>query len=789
MTKGVYLSIMRTCKVFVTLLITVHCVCTFLYAQDENRSKEMEEFDFANGLLSRGMYDMAAKGYEDFIKRYAKSSYLESAEYRKAEAYFLSGKYDKAIEGFSSFLKKYPSTEITDKARLRIAQSYYLRDDYAQAQKMLSELKDKESVAVPAKYYLANVYHKQGDYTTSMNMLKGVLSEVNDAEYTAFTHISIGDIYAELGKYPEAAEAYKKASISTPNKSLVEQALSLAGGAYYVAGDYENAKVFYKKVTDTVGGSDVYDQSAVGLFLTLYKNGEYDVVTEYLETILPLVKDENAKAQMLFIAGNSYFNEDRFSNAEKIYAEAANLYPDTKFGVKSKLNECWMLYKLGEHEKCLSSIEAYEEKTKDQLDEVLYIRAKVFKDTGKQQDALATYERIVKEFKNSDFHREALYDIGWAYNDSGQPLKAIGVFDAFVQEYPEDPRAPEILLKVSQEKFTLGQYDEAIRGYTTFLSRFGDHSFKENVLYQLGAAYIEKKEYNNAIAAYKDLIKEFPDSRILRYAIFGTGKAYQEKQEWKEAIGTYSKIISSGEKDELYARASEARAYCYFQKGPHEKAAQCYFDLMMNIIDFTLSDGVYQWVADFYLTDGNNERSLKVIEVLTGKYPDLASGGEILYMVAENKRQMGDKDEAIRYFNKAISSEVSSPYLERSYLGLGRTYLGMADHANALQFLEKALEEHKDNITGAMARFEIGNSNFQTGNFEEAAKQYMMVAILYSDDDLCPRALLKAGQSFKKAGKTDEAEDAFNELMKKYPDDPLFKEARKELGRLENENQ
>ena len=39
-------------------------------SQEKDANVEAEEFDFANGLFSRGMYDMAIEGYKDFLKKY-----------------------------------------------------------------------------------------------------------------------------------------------------------------------------------------------------------------------------------------------------------------------------------------------------------------------------------------------------------------------------------------------------------------------------------------------------------------------------------------------------------------------------------------------------------------------------------------------------------------------------------------------------------------------------------------------------------------------------------------------
>ena len=91
------------------------------------------------------------------------------------------------------------------------------------------------------------------------------------------------------------------------------------------------------------------------------------------------------------------------------------------------------------------------------------------------------------------------------------------------------------------------------------------------------------------------------------------------------------------------------------------------------------------------------------------------------------------------------------------------------------------MEKHNDNKTSAFVRFEIGNVYFKKDSFEEAAKQYMMVAILYDEKNLCSSALFQAGISFLKIGKDDEADEAFKELIQRYPESTASAKAKSYL--------
>ena len=62
-----------------------------------------------------------------------------------------------------------------------------------------------------------------------------------------------------------------------------------------------------------------------------------------------------------------------------------------------------------------------------------------------------------------------------------------------------------------------------------------------------------------------------------------------------------------------------------------------------------------------------------------------------------------------------------------------------------------------------------GDVQVERGNFDEAGKAFMSVALLYDDPAITPRALEKAASAYQRAGKSDEAVRATQQLRDKYP--------------------
>lgn len=779
----------RAFIVFPAAFFLASCVSSFCATQETqaNAGNEIEEFDFANGLFSRSMYDLAVDSYRDFIKDHPGSKFTELAKFRIGESYFLARKYKEALDQFEAFLREYPSDDLAFKAKLRAGHIYALLGDNAKAQAVLSPLATggTDETANGAKYYLAAMYLKKGEYTTSEKLLDSILSSPKAGPYTVFAYMNLGDILSGRKDHLKAGAAYKSANELATEATTRAQAAYRAGGAYYLAGDYSTAAGLYKQITDAQETSEIFDPAAVGLMSSLSGAKNYDGAMEASNILLTRARSDETKAQIMCIAGNCLFNKENYAEAKTVYADAYAKYPAAKYGLKAGLNVGWALYKLGDLAGSLSWVEAFMAKTKELGDEAMYLKAKLLADMGRKEEAMALYKAVTETYKDSGFSKESLYDTAWLMSGSGQPGAAISHFELFAEKYPDDSRSPAALLKAGQDNLEQKRFKEAEADYTKFLARYSKDPLKEKVAYQLGRAYLEEGDNDKAIETYTAFLREFPASKGKESAVFSIGQAHRKKQEWDKAMEKFSSLVTDP-RSGIYGKSMESLAYCFFETGDYEKTAATYFDLIQRKPDYKLPDGIYRWVADYYLKKSQPKESIAALKARAEKYPEAASSGEISYLYGENYKMIGDAAKAAESYAKAINENAPAPYLERAHLGLGMVYASQNQNEKAIEEYGKALEGEKDNMTGALARIEIGNVKFKSGDTAGAAKEYMMVAILYDDEDVCSRALFRAAEAFEKSGAPGKAVDTLNELIKRYPENALAKKALEEIGRLKS---
>src|SRR5271170_7685245 len=120
---------------------------SYTYAQES--IKESEQLDFAQGLLSRGMYDMAILQYQKFISDYPHSSSLQEAYLSLGEGYFLSQDFNKAIDIFNQFIQLYPHSDQLPVSLLRLGQIALQQKKYDDALKEFTSIDAQKQLKGP----------------------------------------------------------------------------------------------------------------------------------------------------------------------------------------------------------------------------------------------------------------------------------------------------------------------------------------------------------------------------------------------------------------------------------------------------------------------------------------------------------------------------------------------------------------------------------------------------------------------------------------------------------------
>ncbi len=129
----------------------------------------------------------------------------------------------------------------------------------------------------------------------------------------------IGDMYAAIGRLPEAEESYRRAAAGSDEETVFAQAYVGLGNAALERGDYAAAKEAFEKALDSAG--DYFD-ARLGLGKALFFLGDYDESIATLETAQLQAPRSIA---LLYYLGNSYQAAGLHEQAEHSFARIGEL--------------------------------------------------------------------------------------------------------------------------------------------------------------------------------------------------------------------------------------------------------------------------------------------------------------------------------------------------------------------------------------------------------------------------------------------------------------------------------
>ena len=98
-----------------------------LAKQEETLASQMQQvtptelFQTAEARLAKKSFDLAAKGFGDYLSRFPKGALVDVATFDLGEAYFGLKKWESAGRQFGIYLEKYPKSSLTPSARIKYA--------------------------------------------------------------------------------------------------------------------------------------------------------------------------------------------------------------------------------------------------------------------------------------------------------------------------------------------------------------------------------------------------------------------------------------------------------------------------------------------------------------------------------------------------------------------------------------------------------------------------------------------------------------------------------------------
>ncbi len=337
------------------------------------------------------------------------------------------------------------------------------------------------------------------------------------------------DALCRLNRFDEAIPLLQRLRIEYPDSPLLRRALKLTADAQIGRKDYRSALAMYQYfITRYPAGQDSIAASfqlafcreelgdrdaAVARYRAIWRDYPASPFAERADEALrrlaadgvavpPYTPDE------LLQRGNTLYSLRRYPQALAVFDAISSAQP-AEFRRRVSLKRGLAQYRARRYrdaEKTLAGLDGGPLAGSD-ADEIAFWHARALDRTGRKDEALATYRRVVETWPRSSLADDALLYAASVLKGRGRWDDARAMLDRIVATYPDCGLKQTALWQSGWAAYQAKEYPAAVAAFTKLTSSGG---YREKALYWSGRAHQAAGEPDAATQCYTALRTEFP---------------------------------------------------------------------------------------------------------------------------------------------------------------------------------------------------------------------------------------------------------------------------------------
>ena len=637
------------------------------------------------------------------------------------------------------------------------------------------------------------------------NDLKTYLEQYPYTTYKDEVYFMSGVLYAEKGKWKNAAKALEQADYKALSRPHQPDYQFYRGYVNLMLQEYERAITYFALLRKS---TNPYTQKATYYWgYCQYKLQRYD---KALPAFLSLENVSEYQETVPYFIAQSYYAQGDFAEAQA-RAEEMLVVSGQQSVVSGQEGELHRMlgeiyYRKGDYKQAVNHLKAYEQAAKasaqsrqvgmqsDKQTEApataevpivrndIYLLGMAEYQIGAYQDAV-THLKQIKQEKDT-ISESANLTLGHAYRKLGQQEQAKMAYQAAIS-YGLTPRISEEALY----NYTLCTYEhssalgESVKAFTAFLKLYPQSQYREQIFTLLSDAFMRSKNYQAALNVLDSLSPAVggvggeleTTKQYLRYQLgvdaFLQGKM-EKSREWMTAVidsGQKSVVRSQGYTTEAYYWRAEAAYRLHDYEGCVGDVARYFAQPdVRRSANYPAAMYLYGYALfSLHRYDEANKQFLRYIDQGGGQGGNDPTYADALNRLGDCAFNARDFRNAIAYYGQVIDQNATgSDYatFQKGYAqGLLRKY---NDKIKTMQTLV-ARYPKSDYADDGM--YEIARAQLQLEDESAAIETYGQLLQTYPNSNYARKSSLERAMLYGNLHRTDEAIAAYKATIDRYP--------------------
>jgi len=725
----------------------------------------------ADGLYIRKLYDLAVPEYEKYLGQYPSDPARPSAMYRLADCYGILGQEQPALNTYRMLIDEIGSGEYVGSAAFRLASHELDRKSYSDAaslyEKAFTNAKTPE-VKLTARYYQAKCLELSNKRAEAKFAYEDVAKTPGKNPYRDAARLSLAYYALENNQRQQAFDLFQDLSRDAVKPVVKAEALTRAGILASDLKQKDTADQLLRAAVALNTGGKWKQVAELELVKIEYEGDKFAQVLDSYATSSNSPGDETRPSVMLLVA-NSYRQLGKHQKALELYNQLIRIYPNSSEAYDARYQKLVSLDAMKDPS-LVQEVDSYlaTGPGRERADKSKLLKAQALYQLNRYEPAARLYLELTNSSLADAYKADCYYAAGYAFLLLKDNQSAMHAFSGLINKYPKHKMASKALLKRALLYQEVKNFPAAVTDFNKIISDYPG-SETETALLQKGLTLGQQGDYPQMTATFRQLLKNYPATTGGAQAYYWIGWAAFEAKKYQDAV---TPLIKARElnAEEFAQKTSLRLMLCYQFLLKKAEAAREVDDFLKKDPDrASMVVDICRWLGTEYYNESKYDQAVKFLALTTKSVEPVKVDKTIWLMLTKSQRELKDYPDAIEAANHYLEGATEPADRSQGFLALGNAQLGAGQFDAAQKSAEQALVLQPEGRLNAEARMQLGDIELSRGNYENAARAYMSVAVLYEDAEVTPRALEHAYEAFQKAGNQPQATKTLSELKTRFP--------------------
>ena len=724
-----------------------------------------QAFAQGNAFYAQKMHDLAVPEYRRFLAASAPGLDRQAALFRLGESLRALDRGGEAAAAYRQLLAEFNTGDFIGPAAYRLGEKEYEAREFeaaAQSFRVAAHHVRDPKLRLASKFFEGRSLDAAGRRIEALSAYREVASQREDNPYRDRAIFDLADADARAGLPDAALRQFRQLAESAQSPVIRLGAMVKAGLLGIDQRDFEAARPLLEAAAAQPEQANWQAAARAGLVRLEYEAENYEAAAARADEFLPQLPSET-RPEVLLLAANARRQLGDQARALALYDRLAAEFPASAAAREAGFHRLVSLVAQGD-ERALAQIEVFllaapgdEERAKAEL-----LKAELLFGQDRFAEAAALYEKAAVARGTERYRADALYKLAWCRLQERKYDEAVSVLTRFIMQHPRHPQIAPAYAQRALAQLQTGDQAGALADFESIINRHRGAREREDAMLQRALLLGNMGRTAEMAAAFERLLAEYPESGAAAQAQFWIGYTAAEGKKHREAIGpleqareldpakygeraTLRLLLSHYHLEDRAATAREARRLGA-DKSPRE---------------------VRSWLGRAALAGGDHAEAVEFLAPLAAAEPE---DRELNLALAEAQVRGGRHGEARELFGRLLPKLHEPKMKAQAHLLYSEALVGLGEGEAAKEQAEEAQRLQPEGRLNAEARLANGRALLAQRRYEDAARAFMAVALLYDEKDLTPRALLFAEQAYTAAGSEAEATQAREERERRYPE-------------------